>query len=268
MGNLTVVCWSSEAYASWSAGLQEDARRLGYGFHHYKNEAAYNSAVDASLNHPRFALQAVHEFDRVLFCDVECRLLREVPDWRAPSIAVRSPTVPFHLYYNSGTMLIDRTCITWLESWIRVIERFRLSELNHDHYYLRSPGDLCDELALHSALAVHGIRPFELRLECVDRSAPAEIARGYWSNQHTVIQHPTLQHWPKAQSAVLAKRLFLQNFPGNPDLIPKIFLEKLSTRELDGWHFDGRNGTYCPTMYRGFPMSWTNETVQLSSEEL
>lgn len=268
MTELTVVCWSSTKYSAWAEGLRSDAEQFGYAFHRYQTPDDYHSSVQASLNHPRFALRAVQEFDRVLFCDAESRLLKPIPDWPVPSIAVRSPRVPFYLRYNSGTMLIDHSCAEWLQAWIRVVERFELTSLDQQRYYIRHPGDICDELALHSALAVENIHPNELRLECVDRSATAEIARGYWRNSHTVIQHPTIQHWPLDDDPVLAKKLYLQNFPADLGIAPRIFNSGNGRIESHGWVFDGPNRIYAPALFSDRPQHWISEDITLTAEEL
>jgi hypothetical protein len=50
--------------------------------------------------------------------------------------------------------------------------------------------------ALRVEHALMDVRPLAVALEYVDRSRSAPIARGYWRTADTIIQHPTIHHWP------------------------------------------------------------------------
>jgi hypothetical protein len=45
------------------------------------------------------------------------------------------------------------------------------------------------------------VRPLAVALEYVDRSRSAPIARGYRRTADTIIQHPTIHHWPSVDSS-------------------------------------------------------------------
>lgn len=247
-------------------GLRNDCERLGYPYAMYSRTKRFRSAVEASLHHPDIALRAVEEHGRILFLDAECRILRPIPaDWQAPLISIRSPKRPFYIEYNSGTMLLDRNCRPWLEAWSRVVARWQLSQLGDDEY-IHWPGDICDEIALHAALAVCEVHPQTVELEYVDRSSMAPISRGYWSTEGTVIQHPTQHHWPEVNDTLESKKLFWQNYSGDPNHVAWRFEQKEGKSYLDGWVFDFSQGIYAPEAYwADHPRSWIADSVQLTS---
>ena len=75
----TVISWATQSYAHLAEGIAADCARLGYRFHLYRVDADYKSLVRAWCNHPLVIRQGVVDFGRVLFVDVECRLLKPIP---------------------------------------------------------------------------------------------------------------------------------------------------------------------------------------------
>lgn len=264
----TVVCWTSDAFAPLSRGLEADCARLGYPFHRYRRPGSWTTGVQASFGHPDVVRQAVEEHDRVLFLDAECRILRPIPaDWAAPLISVRRPAQKFFITYNSGTMLVDRDCLPWITAWGEVVRRWDLSGLDEADF-VHWPGDLCDEIALHAALAVLGVRPRTVDLEYVDRSSDAPISRGYWSTPHTVIQHPTQHHWAEVTDPFEAKKLFWQNYAGDPEEVAALFAAGGSPLRAYGWSFDPAARTYAPTEHlAAHPRPWVAAPVELTSAQ-
>ena len=262
----TVVCWASETFAKHSAGLREDCRSFGYPFRLYCDGGRYSSSVTASYNHPAVILRAVEEYGTILFLDAECRIVRPLPaDWQAPLISVRTPAQKFWIRYNSGTMILDQNCVPWLETWLRIMKRWNFDEVSPDDY-IHWPGDICDELALHAALAAHGIHPREMPLQYVDRSGPAAIARGYWTNETTIIQHPTEHHWPDVHDPIEAKKLFEQNFPGDPSALKAVFSGGNRIVGSHGWTFDTDARRYAPDRYfHDHPRPWIDDDVILTA---
>lgn len=274
---LTVVCWCSQEFLPHSRGLETDCARLGYDFHRYEFGKSFENAIVASFNHPDMLLRAVREHDRVLFVDAECRLLELVPpSWKIPAISVRSPAQPFYITYNSGTMLVDRSCEPWLELWSRLVSAWQMRDLPEDTY-IRWPGDVCDELALHAALVAHNVQPQRLELEYVERATTAPIARGLWRNEHTVLQHPTEHHWPELDDPYELKKLFVQNFAGDPNEIARGFNSPVgpgglggSVRpvELAGWCFEFGAHRYAPARYwESHPAPWIPDPVKLTGAQ-
>jgi hypothetical protein len=207
----------------------------------------------------------------VLFLDAECRIVRPIPEhWRAPLVSVRQPEQKFWIRYNSGTVMADRASIPWVDAWNRVIDDWRMDELGPDDF-VRWPGDLCDELALAAALAALGIEPYTPALEYEDRARPAEIARGLWSTPHTIVQHPTIHHWPKEPDPAECKKLFVQNYPGDPAEAPALFASaEASDSEVrrNGWVFDPASRTYAPReFWPAAARAWTDEPVSLTAAQ-
>lgn len=264
----TVISWANDAYRPLFEGLKQDCQRLGYPYHLYRIEDEYASLVKAWCNHPKIIRKGVEDFGTVLFLDVECRILSPIPShWVAPLVSVRKPRQKFWIRYNSGTVMADPSCIPWLDAWIRVIEDWEMGELSaEDHIYW--PGDICDELALAAALSALGVQVNTPELEYIDRNSNAEITRGLWCNSHTIVQHPTIHHWPKEKDLLEVKKLWLQNYPGNPHLIQPIFSEKQQEVQAHGWIFDGQQRLYAPIEY--WPKEarqWVDQEVDITSAQ-
>jgi len=264
----TVIGWSTASYRWLAAGIQADCERLGYRHHLYEIDDDYQSLMRAWCNHPYVIRQGVLDFGTVLFLDIECRLLQALPPhWQAPLVSVRHPAQKFWIRYNSGTVMADRTCLPWIDTWIAILEDWRLGDLEADDF-VRWPGDLCDELALAAALAAHGVDVRPPELEYVDRTYPAEIARGLWRNAHTIVQHPTIHHWPKVADPVETKKLFWQNYPGDPDAIERLFEAGTDRIDRDGWTFDAQARRFAPNeFWLDHPRLWIDGTVELTSAQ-
>ena len=179
---------------------------------------------------------------------------------------MRHPAQKFWIRYNSGTVLADATCLSWIDSWIAILEDWRMGEMAPDDF-VHWPGDLCDELALSAALATHGAEVTTPELEYVDRTHPAELARGLWRNDHTIVQHPTIHHWPSVDDPVESKKLFWQNYPGDPASAAALFEGAAETR-VHGWVFDAAARHYAPeTYWIDAKRRWIDDAVTLTSAQ-
>jgi hypothetical protein len=265
---VSVISWCTKSYEHLAAGLASDCERLGYPFRLYRMDEEYPNLVRAWCNHPKIIKRAVEELGTVLFLDVECRILRPLPEsWKAPLVSVRSPAQPFWIKYNTGTVLADRDCLPWLDAWVRIVDDWDMANLPADAY-VYWPNDVCDELAFSAAVTALGVKLNAVALEYVDRSANAEIARGLWRNEHTVIQHPTIHHWVKELDPVECKKLFVQNFPGDPAAIERAFAEGDRRLEQDGWIFDLAGGRYAPAAhFEAHGRPWISTPVELSAAQ-
>lgn len=264
----TCIAWASGPYKAMFKNLQADCERFGYPSHLYEIDQDYSSLLQAWCNHPRIIRQGVEDFGTVLYMDVECRIVAPIPDsWQAPLVSIRWPEQKFWIRYNSGTVMADESCIPWLDAWIRIIDEWKLGDLaREDHVHW--PGDLCDELGMAAALSAFGVRVQTPRLEYVDRDTDAELARGLWSNRHTIIQHPTQHHWPKEADAVECKKLFVQNYPGDPLDATSIFSGDGNVQTQLGWVFNPEQRTYAPAeFWPDHARPWIEETVQLTSAQ-
>jgi hypothetical protein len=264
----TVIGWASGPYKLLFEGLRSDCQRLGYPVHLYELDQEYSSLVKAWCNHPKIIRRGIEDFGTVLFLDIECRIVAPIPDhWRPPLVAVRRPGQKFWIRYNTGTVMADESCLPWVDAWIRAIDAWEMAHLGPEDY-VHWPGDLCDELALAAALAALGTRVHTPELEYVDRSTDAEIVRGLWKNRHTIVQHPTIHHWPKEDDPMECKKLFVQNFAGDPGAAEPIMAIADGTVERDGWIFDTGKGLYAPAEYwTGAPRPWIPGPVVLTSAQ-
>jgi hypothetical protein len=266
--SFTVICWASGRYKELAAGMRQDCERLGYPWRLYDVDEEFPHLVRAWCNHPRIIRRGVEEYGCVLFLDVECRILAPIPShWRAPLISIRSPNQKFWIRYNSGTVMADETCLPWLDAWIETIERWDMANLDPGDF-IHWPGDVCDELALAAALACLRVDVNTPRLEYVDRTSDAEISRGLWQNRSTIIQHPTIHHWPKESDPVECKKLFVQNFSGDPAEAEPLFARRQGDIQRRDWIFDTDNRLYAPREY--WPAAsrpWIEAAVSLTAAQ-
>jgi hypothetical protein len=261
-----VISWCTESYRHLAEGLASDCRRLGYPFHLYRMDVEYPNLVKAWCNHPKIIRRAVEEFGTVLFLDVECRIVRPLPDhWNAPLVSVRKPAQPFWIKYNTGTVMADRDCIPWLDAWVRLVDGWDMASLPADAY-VHWPNDICDELAFSAAVTAFDVKLQTVALEYVDRTSAAEIARGLWMNEHTIIQHPTIHHWPKETDVLECKKLFVQNYPGSPAAVERAFTVGTGRIAEHGWMFDVDSRRYAPAEhFETNSRTWTGERVELTA---
>ena len=264
----TCIAWASGPYKAMFQHLRADCEQFGYPCHLYEIDENYSNLLQAWCNHPKIIRRGVEEFGTVLYLDVECRIVAPIPhSWQAPLVSIRWPEQKFWIRYNSGTVMADESCIPWLDAWIRIIDEWKLGELAHEDH-VHWPGDLCDELALAAALGALGTQVQTPRLEYVNRENEAEIARGLWRNQHTIIQHPTQHHWPKEFNAIECKKLFIQNYPGNPLDVEALFTGNRGAHSRLGWMFNPEQRTYGPEeFWPEHARRWITETVQLTSAQ-
>lgn len=264
----TVISWATPSYRHRFDGLREDCARWGYPCHLYEIDDHYLSLVRAWCNHPRVIRRGIDDFGSVLFLDAECRIVRPVPEhWRAPLVSVRQPEQKFWIRYNSGTVMADRDSIPWVDAWIRLVDDWRMGDLGPDDY-VRWPGDLCDELALAGALGALGIRPATPALEYEDRARPAELARGLWSTPLTVVQHPTVHHWPGETDPTECKKLFVQNYPGDPAEADALFAAGGGPVRRHDWVFHPDARVYAPEeFWDAAPRPWMDGPVTLTASQ-
>lgn len=261
----TVISWCTQSYRHLADGLAQDCETFGYPFHLYEIDQEYPNLVRAWCNHPKIIKKGVEAFGTILFLDVECRIVRPIPEhWAAPLVSVREPPQGFWIKYNTGTVMADRACLPWLDAWIHIIESWDMANLPEEAF-VQWPNDICDELAFSAAVTALRVKLNMPQLEYLDRSSIAEIARGLWKNEHTIIQHPTIHHWPKERNPLEGKKLFVQNYGGDPNELKNLFSGEHGIRELHGWRFDLTNRTYAPcTYWEHHQRPWVDDPVYLS----
>lgn len=264
----TVIAWCTSEYKHLAVGLASDCQLFGYNFYIYELDKEFPNLATAWCNHPRIIRQGVEDFDTVLFLDIECRIIKPIPEcWQVPLVSIREPAQNFWITYNTGTVMADRSCIPWLDVWIRLIETWKMDRLNNDAY-IYWPNDIGDELPFNAAVTSLNIQLNTVSLSYIDRQSQAEIARGLWKNEHTIIQHPTIHHWPKEKDLVECKKLFQQNFPGEPDTAKTLFNTSEKIIENNGWVFDTQEKCYSPKeFWPDDKRKWVFTPVTLSSAQ-
>ncbi|WNO08359.1 hypothetical protein [Teredinibacter sp. KSP-S5-2] len=263
----TVIAWCTSEYKKLAEGLTSDCEKWGYPYHIYELDKEFPNLAAAWCNHPKIIRQGVEDFGTVLFVDIECRIVQPIPDhWQAPLVSVREPEQDFWIKYNTGTVMADVSCIGWLETWIHLIDNWGMNALKNDAY-IYWPNDIGDELPFNAAVTALDIKLNTVKLSYIDRECDAEIARGLWQNAHTIIQHPTIHHWPKEQDLVECKKLFVQNFPGDPNEAIFYFNQNKQI-EAHNWIFDGNNGCYAPKeFWPQHKRQWIEQSVELTAAQ-
>ncbi len=268
MNKPTIISWCNDSYKYLSEGLAQDCKEMDYDFHLYEIERDFPSLNAAWCNHPHVIKKGVLDFGEVLFLDVECRIVQPIPShWKPPLVSVRSPEQMFWIKYNTGTVMADESCLPWLDAWIHIMQKWDMKNLPDDAF-IYWENDICDELAFSAAVTAFNVPLVTPQLEYENRSGKAEITRGHWRNEHTIINHPTIHHWPKENNLVEGKKLFWQNYAGKPEDIQGFMKNGLEIRRDNGWIFNPLNKTYGPTEYYGnHPKTWVNEEVVLTSAQ-
>ncbi|MCN4144141.1 MAG: hypothetical protein LC437_03415 [Thiohalomonas sp.] len=264
----TVITWCTSGYKYLAEGLISDCKRLGYDYHIYELDKEFPNLAAAYCNHPRIVRQGVETFNKILFLDVECRIVKPIPEhWEAPLVSVREPAQNFWITYNTGTVMADRSCIPWLDMWVLLVDAWGMDNLSSDAY-IYWPNDIGDELPFNAAITAMNIQLNTVKLSYIDRTGKAELARGLWKNEHTVIQHPTIHHWPKEEGLVECKKLFVQNFAGDPEVAKTLFNTSKNIVENNGWIFDAVEKYYAPKeFWPDNKRKWISEPVILSSAQ-
>lgn len=264
----TVIAWCTSGYKHLAEGLISDCKSLGYNYHIYELDKEFPNLAAAWCNHPRIIRQGVRDFDRVLFLDIECRIVKPIPEyWQPPLVSVREPAQNFWIKYNTGTVMADRSCIPWLDVWIRLVETWGMDNLDNDAYiYWRN--DIGDELPFNAAITALNVQLNTPKLSYLDRNCDAEIARGLWKNEHTVVQHPTIHHWPKEDDLIECKKLFVQNFAGEPETAETLFNTSEKVVEDNGWVFDVGEKHYAPKeFWPDNKRKWIADPITLTSAQ-
>ena len=112
--------------------------------------------------------------------------------------------------------MADSNDLTWLNAWISIMKEWDMENLPKDAF-IYWENDICDELAFNAAVTAFNVSLTTPLLEYSDRGTTAEITRGLWRNEHTIINHPTIHHWPKVSELTECKKLLFKTVPGNED---------------------------------------------------
>lgn len=253
MCRFTVISYHTPAFKCFAGGLKADCERLGYPFHCLALESEFNTLIQAFDYKISFIRKMVERFGSVLWLDVECRIVRHVPEsWAGPLIStyVTGKSSGF----SSGVLMFDERHLDVIDLWLKYAVK-----------YPRYPDDfVLDFLANAVGLDFH-----QVPLEFYDRNTTHPIARGLWENNHTIIQHPTINRWPepikyrkafngnpwsrRSRREVVSrqrKAIFYRNFGGDFESIQKrMEIGQEFEFHDSGWVFDAIEQRYAPELY-------------------
>ena len=249
----TVITYYTPNFDCFAAGLEEDCRRFNYPLHSQRVPRQFENVIQAFDHKISFIKDMVQRFGRVLWLDVECRIVDPIPNaWSSPLIStyVTGKSQGF----SSGVLMLDDSQLDFIDLWFKYAKR-----------YPQYPDDfVLDFLATQVELEF-----MKVPLEFYDRHTTCPIARGLWRNEHTIIQHPTINRWPdtlqyrKAFNGSERKRrsadelisrqrkaIYFRNFAGDFDRVTQVMHEGTDTEfHYAGWVFDAINQIYAPDLY-------------------
>ena len=252
MRPFTVISYCTPDFRCFAPGLRADCQRLGYPIHLEEMGEPFADVIQAFDFKIEYIRDMVNRYGQILWLDVECRIVKRLPeDWQSPLISTYQHGG--HRGFSSGVLMLDRSQLELIDLWLK-----------YARHYPKYPDDfVLDFLAQSIAMDFRTI-PFAL----YDRDAASPIARGLWKNEHTVVQHPTINRWPeplkyrrafngntgsrphKEAVARQRKTIFYRNFAGDFDAVDAIMRDGDKRHHRDaGWVFDAVDWTYAPELY-------------------
>ncbi len=282
MNGFTVVSYFTPEFECFEAGLREDCEHFGYPFHSLALSNSFDNLIQAFDFKIAFIKEMVQRFRTVLWLDIECRIVRPVPEhWNSPLIStyVSGKSQGF----SSGVLMLDPSQMELIDLWLKYACK-----------YPQYPDDFVLEFLSKLVAFDFSTVP----LEFYDRDTHAPIARGLWKNEHTIIQHPTVNRWPAPMQYRRAfngkerkrrtvsesisrqrKSLFYRNFGGDFNRIDEVMRIGVEREYHDsGWVFDAVYQRYAPKLYwpehgddytskpRSFQVSWESFQMHPKSQ--
>lgn len=253
MQQFTVVTYFTPKFACFAAGLQEDCRRLGYRIHCEGLAGEFSDLIQAFDFKISYIQQMVRRYGEILWLDVECRIVKPIPeDWSSPLISTYETGKSKG--FSSGVLMLDASQLELIELWMKYAQR-----------YPQYPDDFVLDFLAESVSMDLATVP----LEFYDRGTRRPVARGLWKNEHTVIQHPTINRWPEPTKYRKAfngrerrrrpelesisrqrKGIFYRNFGGDFAIIEDVMRSGVETEYHDAqWVFDTVQKLYAPEQY-------------------
>lgn len=253
MSRFTVISFYTPDFAHFAVDLKQDCTQFGYP-HHIVKVAAARSLTDTWDRKVDFIHESIKRLGTVLWLDVECRLLSRIPvDWTAPLTS----TFPMgnSRPVSSGVLMLDRAHAPLVEVWSR---------------HARKHAELPDDYVLEFLLGQYDLPFTYIETEFFNRQTPAQIVRGQWKAEGTIVQHPTINRWPDPVGYSLAfnggelsaetdpemkrarkrKYLYWRNFGGDFDAVDALMAtDDIHEHELDGWVFQPATQQYAPSPY-------------------
>ncbi len=276
MKQFTVVTYYTPDFECFIKGLQEDCQTLGYPLYSERLASRFDNVIQAFDYKIEYIQQMVERFGRVLWLDVECRIVQPIPAaWTSPLISTYSAGES--MGFSSGVLMLDDSQSEFIALWLKYARK-----------YPRYPDDFVLDFLSHRISYDFMTVP----LEFYDRETTCPVARGLWKNEHTIIQHPTINRWPeptkyrqafsgkerkrRSQSEAISRQrkgVFYRNFGGDFAEVQAIMQAGRETEYRNaGWVFDSAQQLYAPELYwpdivddycskpRSFEKSWENFT--------
>jgi len=272
MEPFTVVTYFTPECECFAPGLKSDCDTLGYPFHCEDVAEPFDDVIKAFDFKISFVRRMVERYENVLWLDVECRIVRPIPEhWSSPLISMYETEGSNG--FSSGVLMLDKSQLEFIDIWLKYAKK-----------YPRYPDDfvldfLSDSMSLNFAT---------VPLEFYNRETQYPIARGLWKNAQTIIQHPTINRWPepmryrrafngrerrrRSERELISrqrKAIFYRNFAGDFRAVDEVMFSGEKTDFHDsGWIFDSVRQLYAPELFwpafrddytakpRSFEKSW------------
>lgn len=251
--DFTVVTCYTPAFDVFRAGLTADCSRLKYTLHAERLDSEFETLIHAFDYKISFIRRMVERFGVVLWLDTECRIVSPIPEaWRPPLITTYQ--LDGRTGYSSGVLMMGPEDLEFLSLWEKYARK-----------YPRYPDDFVFEF-LHTLV---DLSLMEVPFEFYERTTSSPVVRGMWENDHTIVQHPTVNRWPDPLKYRVAfngnsgrhqdpaeavsrqrKGIYYRNFGGDFRAI----VERMCAAGADefadsGWVFDPDSLTYAPEFY-------------------
>ena len=253
MSRFTVISFYTPDFAHFATDLRADCNRFGYPCHIVQIEKS-RSLIDTWDCKVEFIHDAINRFGTILWLDVECRILSPIPEeWAAPLTS----TFPMEKSrpISTGVLMLNRLHAPLAEVWSR---------------HARKNNNLPDDFVLEFLLSQYDL-PFNyIETEFFDQGSSAQIVRGQWKTNNTVVQHPTINRWPDPIRYSLAfngeelstetdeamklarkrKYLYWRNFGGDFKAVDELMAsEEDFEHKLNDWVFHPATQQYAPVQY-------------------
>ena len=246
--SFTVISYCTEDFAFFADHLESDCEMFGYPFHCRKLQHRFQNVIHAFDYKIGFIQDAIQTFGTVLWLDVECRIIRDVPPtWSAPLIT--DYRIGSQHGLSSGVLMLGEEQLPWLKVWKKYAGK-----------YPKYPDDFILDFLMHNL--AWPIKTIEMSF--YDQASDAVVSRGEWSRPETIIAHPSTNRWPdpsryrrafggrraiKSDRSRQRKHIFYRNYSGDFDEVDDIMRQAQGPVEMNEWVFDGLCGVYSPLAY-------------------
>lgn len=257
--SFTVISCFTEDFSPFADQLKSDCERLGYAHHIEQINSGFDDLISIFDFKVKWIRECVEKLGRVLWLDVECRLIRPVPqDWVFPFVSCYGADRVAR-YPSSGVLGVGRESLDLLTKWEELSRRFTCP----------------DDFVLEALMIQKKGCLQRIPIEFTSRKIPRTIVRGQWDNNATVIQHPTTNRWidpiryKKAFGAKMKqqnteeaiqrarKQLFFRNYGGDFGEVDH-GMQQIRAGQLRAfdWVFDFEKGNMAPEIF--WPQYKTN----------